>query len=101
MMALRSKLNSGQLADFTRALREQKPDDWDGNIFAMPEMELCQVILTAAREASFYEDGLGPTAEQQRALSYDEAAEQAEDVMRLFNKWNQRRAVSEDEKKST
>lgn len=101
MLDLVTRLSGGKLADFTRAIRARKPDDWDGDVFALPEMELTEIIISSARVASFFEDGQAPTDGQIYAMDYDERIELAGDVMELFNHWNKRQFVSEEEKKSS
>ena len=101
MFDLKTRLSGGNIADFTRAIRARKPDDWDGNIFGLPEMELSGIIISSAREAGFFESGQAPTDSQMHGMSYDERMSCAENVMDLFLKWNQKQIITAEEKKTS
>jgi hypothetical protein len=100
MFDLKNRLSGGNLADFTRAIRARKPDDFDGDFEELPIMEYAEIAVMSAREAGFFDDGQAPTDEQFYSWSYDDRVDLAGKCVRLFNEWNQRQNVSDEEKKS-
>lgn len=99
MFELRSKLTAGHLADFTSALRDQKPSNFDGNVMALPEVELAIVVVAAAKQAGWYEAGQAPTTEQLRSMDLDDLLDAGEAAVALWQKWAQRQRVDDEEKK--
>lgn len=99
MFEIKQRFTAGMLADFTSALRDLKPANFDGNISALPDAEFAIVAVQSARAAGWYEDGQAPTVEQLRAMSFDELMAAGAAVMSTWKKWNKRGEVTVDEKK--
>lgn len=97
---LKQKLSGGDLADFTAALRDYKPANYDGNVMALPEAELATIAVKAARKAKWYEDGQAPTDTELHAADFDDLVDMGEAVFALFVKWNKRAVVTSEEKKA-
>ena len=98
MLELKARLSGGQLADWTSALRDYKPANWDGNVTALPDAEFAIVAAKAARKAKWFDDGQAPTDEQLHAMSLDELLDLGEGIAKLWQQWNTRRAVTDEEK---
>lgn len=99
MMELKTKISGGMLADFTAALRDEKPANFDGDVMRLPDAELARAAVRAARQAGWYEPGQAPTNEQLHAADFAELAAWGEAVFALFVRWNKRAAVTDEEKK--
>lgn len=94
---LKSKLNAGNLADFTHELRAAKPANWDGDVRLLPDAELALVAVKAGRKAHFF-DGPGPTDAQAREMDFDVLLPLATAIFNLYAEWNNRATVTDEEK---
>lgn len=99
MFELKQKLSGGNLADWTSALRDYKPANFDGdNPLTLPDAEAAIIAIRAARKAKWYDEA-PPTDEQLRDMSLGELLDLSDAVMKLFSKWNKRQVVTDEEKK--
>lgn len=103
---LKSRLSSGMLADFSAALRELRPANFDGNPYVLPDEEFVFIALRAARKADWYETAKAEITdkalvEQMREMDYPELVDAAGEVMALRQQWMRREVVTVEEKKAS
>jgi hypothetical protein len=106
MFELKARLSSGMLADFSAALRDFRPANYEGNAYGLPDEEFVFIAIRAARKAEWYETAKADITdkdlvEQMREMAISELVEAAGEVMALRQKWMKREVVTVEEKKAS
>lgn len=103
---LRARLSSGMLADFSAALRDFRPANFEGNPYALPDEEFVHTAIRAARKAGWYESAKADVTDKElvtlmREMDFAELVDAAGEVMKLRQQWMRRGEVTSEEKKDS